>query len=549
MGVRAHPEPTATGSVSRPARTALALFVISATLAGCSRTYTERPGGSQTLVVAHPGEPRSLNPLFESGFYAQELGSLVFQFLLRINDRGELEPEAATRVPSVANGDISRDGLTIDYHIRRGLLWHDGVPLTARDVVFTYREAVNPQNNVDTRYPYDKIQSVRAIDAYHVRVVLKAPWSPMIAAFLANDGNYSILPEHLLRGHASLNSVAFNALPIGSGPYRVAAWKRGDYVTLVANSRYWRGKPHIRQIILRFTPDLATAVTQVQTHEAQADFQALYARTTLEKLLYPTTRTFTGVSMQLVFNSAASPTSELQVRRAVVMGLDVWNIVRKTTLGVFSADHALHGFMSWAYDPAVQRPGYDPLAANRLLDEAGWRRGADGIRMKAGHRLEFQIVGEAGDRATQSLVVHVQQALTALGALARIKIDVVEEFYSRNGPLTLGRFNIALVGIMANYDPEPSWFLACDQRAPIGVNWSRYCDPQLDAWDRAASASLDRSRRISYYALVQQRMMRDIPLVVLYQIDAIAVYAPELQGVRPSFQGPYWNVSDWHWRS
>jgi peptide/nickel transport system substrate-binding protein len=217
--------------------------------------------------------------------------------------------------------------LTIDYHIRHGLRWQDGLPLAARDVVFTYREAVNPQNNVDTRYPYDKIRYVRAIDAYHIRVVLKAPWSPMVAAFLANDGNYSILPEHLLRGHASLNSVAFNALPVGSGPYKVEVWKRGDHITLVANSRYWRGKPRIQQIILRFTPDLATAVTQLQTHEAQADFQALYASTTLEKLRYPTTRTFTGVSMQLIFNSAASPTSELQVRRAVVMALDVRNIM------------------------------------------------------------------------------------------------------------------------------------------------------------------------------------------------------------------------------
>jgi len=253
-----------------------------------------------------------------------DFSHLYLSYLVESNARGELIPEVAVRVPTQQNGGISRDGRTITYHLRRGVKWQDGVPLTARDVIFTQSAEMNPANNVPNRIGYDQVASIGAPDPYTVVVHLRRPFSPFVATFLGPQSIGAILPAHLLARYANLNRVPYNQLPIGSGPYRVVQWQHGDHVTLDANPGYWRGKPAISRIIYRIVPDSNTRLEQLRTGEVQAYFD-------IDPQLLPQVRTVPGITLTLTpiadmhilrFNLRDTILSDARVRHAIAMAID-----------------------------------------------------------------------------------------------------------------------------------------------------------------------------------------------------------------------------------
>jgi peptide/nickel transport system substrate-binding protein len=157
-------------------------------------------------------------------------------------------PDVATAVPTLRNGGIAPDGRTLTYHLRHGVRWQDGAPLTSADVAFTARAIANPRNTIGSRNPFDRIASVDAPDPYTVRVHLIRADAAVRGLFLTPDANAGILPAHLLARFASLDHVAFNELPIGSGPHRVARWERGSSVRFMSNPTYFGGAPKLAAI-------------------------------------------------------------------------------------------------------------------------------------------------------------------------------------------------------------------------------------------------------------------------------------------------------------
>ncbi len=207
-------------------RRRLAIVLAAALAGGCS--HGNGPATPATIVIGVTQEPQSLNPLLLQGAMSAMIDPALYSYLVTVNTRGNLVPDLAVRVPTLQNGGISRDGLTLRYRLRNGLKWQDGTPLTAADVAFTYAAIMNPKNNLPTRSPYDRIASVRALDSTTVQVRLKQPFSPIVSNFFAPDSNYVVLPAHLLKNYSDLNQIPFNASPVRSGPYRFVRWIRGD---------------------------------------------------------------------------------------------------------------------------------------------------------------------------------------------------------------------------------------------------------------------------------------------------------------------------------
>ena len=341
---------------------AAAAFALAFVLTGCARQATRSHSSGGTLIVAQTREPISLDPILESGYVSNELGSLCFSYLLRIDNRMQLQPEVAREVPSLQNGGISRDGMTITYRLRRGVDWQDGVPMTAADVVFSFGAIMNPRNLVPAgRIGYDRIAWVRAVDPYTVRVRLARPFSALLSYFFASDENYPILPAHVLARYPDVNRAAFSSRPICSGPYRITGWQRGDRLTFVANPSYWRGRPKIGRIVLRFVPNPQTAIDQLRTGEAGAYFDADASVFPQLSSLRGVTlaRTPTGDFATMQFNTTASPTNDVRVRRAIVLASDFPVIVPKVTQGAYTFEHATRGWFGWAYAPSVHIPAYD----------------------------------------------------------------------------------------------------------------------------------------------------------------------------------------------
>ncbi|MGR4064249.1 MAG: ABC transporter substrate-binding protein, partial [Vulcanimicrobiaceae bacterium] len=243
-------------------------------LAGCSKAGSLPPAHGNYLIVAYPDEPVSLNPLLLEGAVSYAVSELGYSYLTNYDSRGTIVPDVAARVPTVANGEISRDGMRVTYTLRRGVRWQDGAELTARDVAFTFRAILNPANSIPSRYGYDQVASVQTPDAYTVVVHLKHPYSPIVSYFFGGDSNYPILPAHLLSRFPDLNHVAFNASPVGSGPFVYTRWSRGDSIATKANAGYYAGRPPLDGIALRLVHDSSTAVAQLTTGEADAAFFA-----------------------------------------------------------------------------------------------------------------------------------------------------------------------------------------------------------------------------------------------------------------------------------
>ncbi len=515
----------------------------------CSRAASTSAPAGRTLVIAQLREPSSLNPLLIDGSVAENLGALAFSYLVAIDDRGRLVPDVATAVPTLANGGIARDGRHLTYHLRHGVRWEDGEPLTARDVLFTYRAVMNPRNDVPTRLGFDQIASMAAPDPYTVRVTLKRPFAPFVTYFLEPE-NFPILPAHVLEKLGELNSSAYNQHPVGSGPYRVVEWKRGDRLTLAANPTYWRGTPSFERIVVRFIANEETILTGLRSHELDASFDVSpaseeLARSQLRDSVVGTYPIY-GFGA-LIFNTRSGVVSDARVRRAIVQAIDREGIVRKVSRGALSADRAPQGLFDWAYAPQVRQPGYDLQAASALLEAAGWTPDIHGERWRAGRQLQMDLAYDNSSAVARGAAVAIQDQVAHVGIDLRLKgyTPILFHALGEYGPLAGGRFALALDTVLTGYDPETSWFFRCDQAPPAGSNYSRYCDPAADAAQNDALVTFDEGRRSADYRTVQTRVAADVPVAFLWRTAGLSITPASLHGLQPSPETPYWAA--WKW--
>ena len=536
-------------------RLAFVLVVIVVCMTSCSQPALGPRGPSQTFTFTGlAGEPDSLNPLVSTSSDLYDFSHLYISSLLEVDNFGRLIPELARVVPTTANGGISRDGMTITYHLRRGLKWQDGVALTSRDVLFTYRAMISPKNNVPTHTGYDHIASVKTPDALTVVVRLAKPFSPILSYFETAQGITGVLPAHVLERYSDLNRVPFNVLPLGSGPYRVVEWQHGDHITLEANRLYWRGKPHIYRIVYKIVPDHNTQVQQLKTHEVDAYFN-------VDPQLLPEVRSIPRLTLTLTpipdfhylhFNLRDPILRDVRVRRAIALAVDRSKLVAAATHGAGIAVDGDQPVLSWAYDPTLPHLRYDPEAARNLLAEAGWKTTPSGPRAKSGVPLTLQLAISpphvGGSRLAATVV---QEDLHAIGVAVRIKEyppGLLWATPQSGGPLMSGRYQMAYnAWWVLGPDPDDSWNLACDQLPPTGQNMYFWCNRRADAAMHDALNTFDAQQRKLDYSIVQHELVRDVPLLPLWQVKRPDAYTPRLRGVSPSPAGStFWNA--WAWQ-
>jgi peptide/nickel transport system substrate-binding protein len=231
------------------------LFVMCAVLlCGCGA----RVGSDGELRIADLVDPPSLDPLLAHDQMTIGYDLLISQTLIGIDASNRLVPVLVTRIPSRGNGDISPDGTRITYHLRRGIRFADGTPLTAADVAFTYRAIMDTHNNVLSVDAYQRIESLQTPDAHTVVIRLKSPWNAAVTRLFAqSDFAFGILPAHAF-ANTRLQHAAWEQHPFGTGPFRVVQWRRGDRIVLEPNP-YFRPKPLLRRLVLRIIPNADAA--------------------------------------------------------------------------------------------------------------------------------------------------------------------------------------------------------------------------------------------------------------------------------------------------
>ncbi len=485
-----------------------------------------------------------LNPHLVQQLTVSYMSSLTMAWLLRYDHDNRPVPELATAVPSRANGGVSADGKTITYHLRRDAKWSDGEPFSAADVRFSTDVVRNPANNEGTHQGFDQIARVDTPDPYTVVFRLVRPYSGFYVNFFSSGGaNPCVLPKHLLDKLPNINEAPYNALPVGIGPFKYASWKRGDSVELVPNPLYFGRKPKLARVIFKIIPDRNTTLTQLTTHEIDMWLPVPGA-------YFDRVRALPGIAItrqpsygynHIDFNLEHGALRDPAVRRALRMAIDRPTILAKIRHGVgvlqetpFAPGHPFH--------IEYPRVPFDVAAANRELDGAGWKRGADGVRAKGGQRLEFTLSLVSGAPDTDAIIELIRPAWAQLGARFDVKHYPSPLYFApfaTGGILYAGKYDVGFYAWITSPNGDLTNLFGCDRVPPKGQNVPRYCNRAVDAALARSIASYDYETQRAASRTIQENLARDVPTIVTDAREDVYAYNQDLHGFRPNQVTPF----------
>jgi len=554
------------------ARFASLLLAISLCLGGCTKvgdsssssssstTTSGASGGNSfthhgTFTYAENQDAKSLNVMLASSATVGDLDYFLFSYAVRYDEKARPVPDALREVPTLENGDVSKDGLTLKYKLRPNVTFHDGVKMTCRDLAFTWKAVMNPANNDITHDGYNDIGSIDCSDPLVAVVHMKRVYAPFLQQLWGVNGNAPILPAHLLEklndAKGSFNTAAFQAAPIGSGPFKFVRWDRGQEVVMDAYDKYFLGRPKLDHVVFRIVPDDSTLVAQIKTHEID-----MAAR--LGVNVYPEAQAVPGTIAVAIpsytydhidFNLKRPIFADVRLRRALEMGVDRAAIVKKLAhgLGDLSSVPASPR-ISIDYDPNVPAYPYAPAKARAALDALGWKTGPDGIRVKDGQRLAFEYATQTESVTGRAIEAFVQRAWHDLGAEVGVKNQPTAQFFDNttNGVLIGGKYDVAGFAWVGAADPDDSALYSGKSLAPHGQNTIFWNDPIANEAMAAGLETIDPAKRKAASFAEQVRFAQDVPSIVLYFRRDAYVYNSDLKGFKPSpVASAFWNAQDY----
>lgn len=535
----------------RPARGALGFLLTAGVLvAACSggdaRGVADAPG-RKILRVAYDREIDVLNP-----FTSQNLVDIEFSMmegLITTDEHNTYVPVLAEEIPTEENGLVEHnpDG-TVDmtWRLHPGVRWHDGEPFTSADVCFTWKFVTSPNSQVYNRDQYLGIVDCRAPDEH--TVVFR--WDGVYGYY---DGLFeAVLPEHVFRSMSTeeiVNYEPFNRGPeaIGTGPFRFAEWKSGEYIRVVRNDDYWRGPeyPRIDEIVWSFIPDPNTRLNAMragQHHYAQllpTQVSEVHGLEGYEVHLV-SSNTFMHLDLSLNDERARALFSDASVRVALFHAIDRQAIADKLMQGtVRIADSPINPTSPYHFDD-VPSIDFDPGKARRLLDAAGWRVGADGIRERDGVPFSFTMLNRAGSADRIAVAQVIQAQLRDVGVEVRFETLESAAWTQR---WRSGRWEAIVSAWFLPADPSVTGLYACG--GPN--NMTGFCDPELDTLMEASDRHLDFAARKPLLDSVQVRLAGEARSLPLYYNVIPQLLSNEVGGFRPSGTnfGSFWNLWTW----
>jgi len=490
------------------------------------------------LVVGSIGEPSTLIPLLASDSASHDVAGLVFNGLVRYDKELKLEGELAE------SWDISRDGLTITFHLRRGVKWHDGREFTSHDVLYTYRITIDPKTPTAYADAFKQVKKAEAPDDYTFRVTYDRPFAPALESW-----GMSILPAHLLEGK-DITKSELARRPVGTGPYIFKEWIAGQKLTLESNPAYYEGRPYIGRYVYRIIPDNSTmymelkaggidmmGITPVQ-YKRQTDtpeFKDLF-----NKYRYPASAyTYLG------YNLRHPLFSDRRVRQALTCSINKDEIVHGVLLGMGQVAHGPYKPGTWAFNPHIRDFDYNPERARSLLAEAGWRKKNDnGILVKDGKPFQFTILTNQGNDQRLKTAVIIQHRLKAMGI--DVKIRVIEWASFLTQFIDKGNFEAVMLGWTIGQDPDLFDIWNSSKTGPRELNFIGYKNPEVDRLLEEGRSTFDMEKRRRCYYRFQEILAEDQPYTFLYVPDALPVVSSRFRGVEPAPAGIMYNFIKWY---
>ena len=501
------------------------------------------PAYGDTLVEGSIGDISGLIPNITSDSSSQEVGNLIYSNLVRTDKDLRLEGELA------AGWDISPDQLTITFRLRKGMHWHDGEEVTAKDVDFTYRYMVDPKTPTAYGESFRQIRNAEIVDPQTFRVTYEKPYAPGLLSW-----GIWILPSHILepvwKAGVDLRTTAQNQHPIGSGPYVFKEWKTGEKIVLEAYPGYWEGRSFINRVVFRIIPDQSTIFLELKAknidmtgltpiqYRRQTDYPAFHKA--FNKYRY-----LANGYAYLGFNLLDARFQDKRVRQAMAHAIDKKEIIDGVLLGLGQPAVGPYKPGTWWYKAEVKTYPFDPERAKALLAEAGWQeKNSAGILLKDGKPFSFTIRTNQGNQVRQQTAEIIQRRLRAIGI--DVKIHIVEWAAFLNTFIRKRDYEAIILGWGLGLDPDQYDIWHSSQTGPDQLNHVSYKNSEVDALLEAGRRTFDEAKRKAIYGEFQDIMAEEQPVVFLYVPDALPVVSSRVQGIAPAPAGISYNFTKWY---
>lgn len=515
------------------------------------------PDVGGTYVEGLVGNPRYINPILcQYNQVDRDLCSLIFDGLTKLNERGEVVPDLAQ------SWDISDDGLVYVFHLRRDVLWHDEVPFSSDDVVFTVEAVQDPgYQGAPALAELWRSVEVAKLDSHTVQFTLREPFAPFL-----DYTTLGILPAHLLADvpAESLPNDPFSQHPIGTGLFQVEEIS-AEYALLQANPLFHGPKPYLNKIEFRFYPDYKSVLGAYEQGEVQG-ISRVPPQNLLEVETHSGLKLFSArlTGYTLIFlnlqNAELPFFQEKPVRQALLYAIDRQELIDRVLKGQGLVAHSPILWGTWAYDNGVVKYEYDPEQAEDLLTRAGWHNpphlstmtgdtngvGNEGVREKAGVQLAFTLLTD-DDPLHVGLAEEIARQWEAIGVQAiprAVDSGLMREF------LVPREFEALLVDLELHSDPDPYPLWHSTQASGEGQNYAGFVSYEVDKLLEEARCTTDSGRRAELYRRFQGIFADEVPSLLLYYPIYTHAVDEKVKGVQLGPMGDpsdrFRNVTDWY---
>jgi len=497
-----------------------------------------KPAYGDALVNGSIGEPSTLIPLLASDSSSHDVAGQIYNGLVRYDKNLQLEGELAR------SWEISRDGLTIIFHLRRGVKWHDGHDFTSRDVLYTYRVTIDPKTPTAYAESFKQVKSAEASDPYTFRVTYARPYAPALESW-----GMSILPAHLLEGK-DITKSELSRHPVGTGPYIFKQWIPGQKLVLESNPDYFEGRPYINRYVYRIIPDSSTMFMELKAGgldmmglspvQYQRETGSQRFRESFNKYRYPAfAYTYLG------FNLKNPLFADKRVRQAISSAINKDEIIHGVLLGMGQIAHGPYKPGTWACIPSIKDFDYNPERARRLLAEAGWKdKNSDGLLVKDGKPFQFVIITNQGNAERAKTLQIIQQRLKAVGI--EVKPRVIEWAAFLSQYIDKRNFDAVIMGWTIGQDPDLYDVWHSSKTGPKELNFIGFRNSEVDRLLEQGRSTFDLEKRRKCYYRIQEIFAEEQPYTFLYVPDALPVVSSRFNGIEPAPAGIMYNFIRWY---
>jgi peptide/nickel transport system substrate-binding protein len=519
---------------SSPCPLWLIIVTLGLFLSACGQKAERNPN---SFVESSIGDARRLNPVIANDSASGTINDQVFNGLVKYDKDIKLIGDLAER------WDVSNNGKTITFHLRKNVKWHDGVEFTADDCLFTYQKFMDPKVATPYSSSYMDVSKAEVVDKYTFRVTYKEPFSPALESW-----SMGIIPKHLLDGK-DINTDAFNRHPIGTGPYKFKEWIAGQKIVLEANDDYFEGRPNIDQFLYRVIPDSSTMFQELLS--GGVDMMGLtplqYLRKSETRRIKENYRKFrypANAYTYMGYNLTNLLFQDVKVRQALSYAINRQSIIDGLLLGLGKPCTGPFSYVSWAYNPMAKSYNYDPELTKKILAEEGWKdQNSDGILEKNGKPFRFTILTNQGNTERIRAAEIIQQNLKSVGIDVSIRVMEWQAFLEQ---IDKRSFEVIILGWGMGRDPDLYDIWHSSKTKKGEYNFIGYKNSEVDRLLVDGRRTFDIEKRKKIYYRIHEILAEEQPYAFLYVPDALPIAHKRFKGIEPAPLGIFYNFIKWH---